>query len=109
MEYVTADDGYQIPLRIYRPLPIDAPHPRPILIYIHGGGFVLGGNFSHHGLCSDLAYLAEAVVVFVDYRLAPEYPYPIPLTDSQKGAIWVSENAKKLIQNVKTISMAGDR
>src|SRR5882724_9769790 len=63
----------QIPIRIFTP---DAPEPRPALVYFHGGGWVVCDLDTHHVVCTALANRAGAVVVSVDYRLAPEHKFP---------------------------------
>ena len=71
--------GGQVPVRVYTP----APGRRlPGLIYFRGGGFVLGTLNSSDRVCRDLAHLAGRVVVSVDYRLAPEHPFPAPVDDA---------------------------
>src|SRR6201996_572233 len=62
--------------RLYRP----SPGPRPLVIYLHGGGFVLGSLTSHDSLCRQLARTADVAVLALDYRLAPEHPGPLPST-----------------------------
>src|SRR5712691_2325057 len=60
-----------IPVRVYAP---DAPGPLPVLVYFHGGGWVIGTLDTHDGVCRQLANAARCLVVSVDYRLAPEHP-----------------------------------
>ena len=67
----TADDSRPgLPLRLYRA----ATEPRPLVLYLHGGGFVLGDLESHDGICRRLARIADVAVLAVDYRRAPEHP-----------------------------------
>src|ERR1700724_4645455 len=86
-ESVTAqDDGIEladrrIPIRIYTP----EGTPRGTVLFFHGGGFVLGDLESHHRLCGRLAAQSGARVVAVDYRLAPEDPFPAATDDSAAG------------------------
>lgn len=81
-------DGTQIDARIYTP----ASPPRegsPLAVVYHGGGFVLGGIVSEELLCRDLASKLGVVSVNVDYRLAPEHQFPIPVNDACDAAKWV--------------------
>ncbi len=73
-----------IPLRLYRP----AREPRPLVIYLHGGGFVMGDLDSHDGICRRLARAADVAVLAVGYRLAPEYPAPAAIDDAVSAVTW---------------------
>jgi acetyl esterase len=74
---IPGPDG-SIPIRIYRP----SPEPRlPVVLYLHGGGFVVGGLDSHDDICAELAERAGVGVVAVDYRLAPEHRFPAAFDD----------------------------
>jgi len=78
----------KVPVRIYRP---NAPSkPRPALVHVHGGGYVLGGLENSHSRCAWLARELGVVVVSVDYRLAPESPYPAALHDVLAVIGWLS-------------------
>ena len=65
----------------------------PVLIYFHGGGFIMHNVESHDALCRKLAVTLGWYVVSVDYRLAPEYPYPAAVEDAEKAWRWARENA----------------
>jgi acetyl esterase len=67
-----------LPARLYRPAPV----PRPLVIYLHGGGFVLGSLTSHDAICRRLARTAGVAVLALDYRLAPEHPGPAAVDDA---------------------------
>ena len=67
-----------------------------MLVYFHGGGWVLGSLDTHHGVCATLARLAGCVVVSVDYRLAPEHRFPAALDDAWAATTWVAEHAEEL-------------
>src|SRR5690606_16769987 len=71
--------GGEVPVRIYTPL--DVQKPAGVLVYFHGGGFVAGSLTSHDGTVRELASRAQCIVVSVDYRLAPEHPYPAAFDD----------------------------
>jgi acetyl esterase len=72
-------------VRVYRP----AGTPRPVLVYLHGGGWVQGDLDTHDALCRRLAIEADRVVVSVDYALAPEHPFPAGLLDTLSALRWV--------------------
>tara|TARA_B110000046_G_C12972103_1_gene389391 strand:- start:582 stop:1493 length:912 start_codon:yes stop_codon:yes gene_type:complete len=95
----------QIPLRIYRPL---AVVPTLTMVYFHGGGYVIGGLKSHHSFCSLLTGRAGLNVIAVDYRCAPENPFPGPIKDGLGAWNWVVDHAAELgIDNTK-IGVGGD-
>ena len=94
-----------IPIRVYTP---DAPAPRPALVYFHGGGWVVCDLDTHDVVCTAIAHRAGAVVVAVDYRLAPEHKFPAAVTDSYAATAWVASNATKLGIDPKRISVGGD-
>ncbi|WP_442978299.1 alpha/beta hydrolase [Salarchaeum sp. III] len=79
----------EIPLRVYR----DTDDPRGTLVFYHGGGWTLGTLDSAGDLCRELAARTDRVVVSVDYRLAPEHPFPEGLDDAYAALEWVNEHA----------------
>lgn len=98
-------DNLQIPIRIYTP---KGDGPFPILVYYHGGGFVLGDLETMDNLCQCITYYANQIVVSVDYRLAPEHPYPAAIDDAWASLQWVYHNASQINGLNKIISVAGD-
>jgi acetyl esterase len=80
----------------------------PVLVYLHGGGWVILSPDSHAGLAKKLAVGAGVIVVSVDYRLAPENPYPAPLDDCVAAFRWVRENAAPLGGDPARVSVGGD-
>jgi acetyl esterase len=94
-----------IPVRIYTP---DADTPAPAIVYYHGGGWVIGGLDTHDGACRAFANATGAVVVSVDYRLAPEHPFPAPVDDAVAALAWVHGNAEALGVDADRIAVAGD-
>lgn len=95
----------EIPLRVYRP---DAEAPRPAMVYFHGGGWVVCDLDTHEVVCSAIARRAGAVVVAVDYRLAPEHPFPAAVTDCYAATNWVAANSESLGIDPDRISVGGD-
>lgn len=89
------DDRVDVPVRVYRPDP--APSAQlPALLYIHGGGFVVGSIDTEHGSAVDLARTLGSVVVSVEYRLAPEHPYPAAPHDCFAALTWLHAEAANL-------------
>lgn len=95
----------EIPIRVYTP---ESQAPRPALLYFHGGGWVVCGLDTHDVVCSALAHRAGAVVIAVDYRLAPEHKFPAAVIDCYAATEWVAANAEKLGVDPKRISVSGD-
>jgi acetyl esterase len=97
--------GGDIPIRVYRPT---ASAPLPVLVYFHGGGWTIGDLEVGHGACTVLANRASAIVVSVDYRLAPEHPFPAAVEDAWAATRWVARNAALLDADVERIAVGGD-
>jgi acetyl esterase len=98
--------GGALAVRIYHPSAQSAP--LPVIVYFHGGGWVLGDLDSHDNVCRALAVKAGAVVVAVDYRLAPEHPYPAAVDDAHAAVRWVADNADSIGADAARIAVAGD-
>jgi acetyl esterase/lipase len=98
-----------IPVRIYWP-PTDevADETPPVVVFYHGGGFALGDLETHDPVARAHAVGAEAIVVSVDYRLAPEHPYPAGVNDCWAALQWVGEHAAELGGDPSRIAVAGD-
>ncbi len=96
----------KIPLRLYRP--VEATAPGPALIYVHGGGWVIGDLDSHDKVCRDIAALTPCRAVAVDYRLAPEHPFPAGLDDVLAALAWIAENAPALGIDAERLAIGGD-
>jgi acetyl esterase len=97
-------DGVQV--RIYRP--VEASGPSTALVYFHGGGWVAGSVEVYDPLARAIARRAGCVVVSVDYRLAPEHPFPAALDDAWTATKWVSANAEELGLDPMKIGVGGD-
>lgn len=94
-------------VRIYWP-PTDSGDGAPVVVYFHGGGFVVGDLDTHDGTCRQHAVGAEAIVVSVDYRLAPEHPYPAAIEDAWAATRWVAEHGSEFGADPARIAVAGD-
>jgi acetyl esterase len=101
-----AGAGGPIRMRFYTPR--DLRGPSPALVWFHGGGFTLGGLDSHDALCRFLAEQAMVRVVAVDYRLAPEHPFPGAVEDCLEAWDWVCRNASGLAIDPDRIAVGGD-
>ncbi len=80
----------------------------PCLVYYHGGGFIFGGSFHHYNMARTYAKAAQCKLVFVQYRLAPKHPHPIPSEDCYAALRWVFENADALGLDAERIAVGGD-
>lgn len=100
-------DLTDIPVRIYWP-PVAEYRDLPVVVFYHGGGFALGDLDTHDPVARAHAVGAGAIVVSVDYRLAPEHPFPAGLNDSWAALQWVSEHAAELGGDPNRIAVAGD-
>ena len=94
-----------IPIRIYTP---QGSGPFPVLVYFHGGGWVVCDLDTHDGLCRSFANQAGCLVVSVDYRLAPEHKFPAAPLDSYAATKWVAEHATTLNGDPTRIAIGGD-
>lgn len=103
--FVTIED-YQIPVRMFTPDGL--PHPMPAYIYIHGGGFVIASLDELDKLFRQMAAEIGCKLFLVDYRLAPENPYPIPLMDSYHAVDWVYSNRDKFGLDPYVFMIGGD-
>ncbi len=97
--------GGEIRARIYTPLGYG---PFPVIVYYHGGGFVIGDLDSHDPLCRDLCVKADRIIVSIEYRLAPENPFPCAPNDCIAALEWVTTHIENLKGNRDAIFVAGD-
>ena len=102
---ITVRDGEQITVRLYTPV---LGKTLPVIVYYHGGGWVYGNLESVDAGRQLLADQAQAIVVSVDYRLAPEYPFPTPLHDAYDSLVWVHNHMEALGGDASRLSVAGD-
>jgi acetyl esterase len=95
----------EIPVRIYTP---DGAGPFPVLVFFHGGGFVIGDLESHDKECRALTNRGECITVAVDYRLAPEHPFPAAPEDCYAALEWVGKNAASFGGDPTRLAVGGD-
>jgi acetyl esterase len=96
------------PIRARSYAPVAAVGPLPSLIYFHGGGFVVGSLESHDGLCRLFSAEGGFKVIAVDYRLAPEHPWPAAVDDAWAATQWIEENAASLGVDAGRVAVGGD-
>jgi acetyl esterase len=94
-----------IPVRIYTP---EGKGPFPLVVFFHGGGWVFGSRDSHDGTCRALTNAIPAVVVSVDYRLAPEHPFPAAADDCYAATQWAADHAASINGEARRLAVAGD-
>lgn len=95
----------EIPVRIYRP---EGDGPFPLHVHFHGGGWVIGDLDTHDADCREICAGAGCVVVAVDYRMAPEHPFPAAPEDCYAATCWAAEHAQELGARTGTVSVGGD-
>ncbi|MFE2166197.1 alpha/beta hydrolase [Streptomyces sp. NPDC059447] len=95
-----------VPVRVYDPEP--GAGGRPLVVYFHGGGWVMCGLDTHDALCRTLAAGSGAVVVSADYRLAPEHPWPAAPDDALTVLLWARAEAAALGCDAERVVLAGD-
>lgn len=95
----------EIKVRIYRP---NERANLPIVVYLHGGGFISGDLETHDPQCRMLSNHIPAVVIGVEYRLAPEHPYPAAIEDCFAALQWAERNANSIGGSARRIAIAGD-
>ena len=101
-------DGAEGPIKARHYVPSEAGGPHPLIVYYHGGGFVICDLDTHDAPCRLLCLHGGAHVLSVDYRLAPEHPFPAPVEDCQAALRWAFEHAEELGADPGRIAVAGD-
>jgi acetyl esterase len=96
----------EIPIRVYRP--VSATGVLPLVVNYHGGGWVIGDLDTGDSACVEMCLRANAVVVSVDYRLAPEHRFPAAVDDSYAATLWAVRNAASLGADPERVAVAGD-
>lgn len=96
----------EIPLRLYDTR--QEREPGPIMVFYHGGGFVIGDLETHHSLCTELCALMDMPLVAVDYHRAPEAPFPAAIEDCEAAARWVAGSPPELGRSATGLVLIGD-
>ena len=104
---VACESGDGVSCRLYRPEGSDDAI-LPVVLYFHGGGWVVGSVATHDTLCQHLCHFSGAAIVSVDYRLAPEHPFPAAADDCFRALDYVHRNAALLKLDPNRIALAGD-
>ncbi len=111
-ELISAGPLGPIPLRLYKPaqpgVSSAANAPLPVLVYFHGGGWVIGDLDTHDVLCRELANASGCAVVAVDYRMGPEHVFPAAVDDCFSATRWVHDNAEVLGLDATRLAVGGD-
>lgn len=106
-EFNIRSKNQEIPVRIYRPNEI-VNEKSPAIIYLHGGWFISGSFETHDAIVRQLANVTGSAIVFVDYRLAPEHPFPAGFDDAQLATEWILNNSDSLNIDKNRIGIIGD-
>ncbi|WP_315797576.1 MULTISPECIES: alpha/beta hydrolase [unclassified Bradyrhizobium] len=101
-------DGTEIAARLYAQRPLDVADPMPVLLYMHGGGFVVGSLDSHQPLCRGLADDSGAAVLSIGYRLAPEHRFPTAFEDCVDALAWIGREGPALGLDPRRVAVGGD-
>ena len=107
-EVVTRDVTILDSLRGRLYTPPDSAMPLPVLVYLHGGGWVAGSVATHEPFCCLLSKAANVIVLSVEYRRAPEYPHPAALEDALTAAVWAKDNAANWGGDARRLALGGD-
>jgi acetyl esterase len=99
--------GISVPVRIYTPQ-TETDMPRPVMIYYHGGGWVVGSISTHHSQVSTMAKALGCTIVAPEYRLSPEHPFPAAVEDALACARWVANSPLEIPHKVSGIVVAGE-
>lgn len=103
---LSARDGHALSARLYAPT---SEHDLPVLLYLHGGGFVVGSTNTHDTLCRRLAHLAHCAVLSLNYRLAPEYQFPTAYEDAWDALCWLHRYGATLAGlDTRRLAVGGD-
>jgi acetyl esterase len=103
---IPAPHGHTIPARAYSAAA--APGPGPVIVYFHGGGWVIGDLETHDSLCAEIARVSEMTVVSIDYRLAPEHRFPAATEDCLAAMQWLASTPKAVGHEITGLIPAGD-
>ena len=106
-EFNIRSKNHEIPVRIHRPNEI-INEKSPAIIYLHGGWFISGSFETHDAIVCQLANATGCAIVFVDFRLAPKYPFPAGFDDAQSATEWIVNNSDSLNIDKTMIGIIGD-
>jgi acetyl esterase len=104
-DHTVPTPGGEVPVRVYRPAGVDAP---PLLVFLHGGGFMFGDLDSHDAACRHLVVAGGCAVAAVGYRLAPEHPFPAGLNDGLAATEWLLDEAERLGLDATRVAIGGE-
>lgn len=104
---IPGDHGHSIPARLYCPQQRSGP-PAPVLVFYHGGGWVIGDLETHDSACAEIARGLGMTVIAIDYRLAPEHPFPAAADDCLAATRWVASSPAAIGHAVSGLVLAGD-
>ena len=104
---IPARDGFSLRARLYRRPELEVS-PVPVVVYFHGGGYVIGSLDSHDALCRRLAALGDFALLAVDYRLAPEWVFPTAVHDACDAVNWLLQDGIKHGLDASRVAFAGD-
>jgi acetyl esterase len=107
-EYEVPGPKGPIPVRVYRGANTPSETPIPVFVFFHGGGWLVGNLETHDWICRSIANKMDGAVVNVDYRLAPENPFPAAYEDAVAATRWVVANAGSLHLDPEHVSVGGD-
>jgi acetyl esterase len=105
-DFTVPGPGGPIPVRLYTPPA--ASTPGPLVVYFHGGGWVIGDFETHDAHCRRLASYSDARILAVDYRLAPEHPFPAPHDDALAATRWAFDHAAEIGADPARVGVGGD-
>lgn len=105
--WTTGTDAAPLRLCLYRPKASTSGRALPAILYLHGGGFVLGKPEMADDTLCELADELQSIIVAVDYRLAPEHPFPLPLEDCYAALAWIFENQRTFSFDLRRIVVMG--
>ena len=103
---IPAPEGHAIPARVYSAAA--TPPAGPVVVYFHGGGWVIGNIETHDSLCAEIARVLGLTVVSVDYRLAPEHPFPAAVDDALAAMRWLASTPNAVGHAITGLVPAGD-
>lgn len=105
---IARGDGTTLAARLYRPKSLRERQSLPVTLYYHGGGWCIGNVASYDGFCASLAAEAECAVLSVEYRLAPEHPFPCGIEDACRAFAWAHTHGARHGLSPRHIALAGD-